>query len=143
MNKIFREYFLDNPVFRLLVILKSINKTFEKQLQRNPFFKVGSSESINKILEKYLRRNLHFIKLFCICILFCSVWTKSLKYTCEDFFFEFSVLLVIFVIVLNAPLLKSLTSASVNHLKETPCLFTWCFLYIHICFNLHVCCIRR
>ena len=35
MIKIFQEHFLDNPVFRLEAILKSINKTFEKQLQRN------------------------------------------------------------------------------------------------------------
>ena len=35
MNKIFQKYFLDNPVF----ILKSIDKTFEKQLQRNPFLR--------------------------------------------------------------------------------------------------------
>ena len=32
--------------------------------------------------------------------------------------------LVIFLIALNVPLLKSLTSASVNHLLETPSLFT-------------------
>ena len=40
MNKIFQEYFLhflDDPVFKLVSIQKSINKTFEKQLQRNPF----------------------------------------------------------------------------------------------------------
>ena len=39
MNKIFKEYFLDNPVFRLVAILKSINKVFEKQLQRNLFLR--------------------------------------------------------------------------------------------------------
>ena len=36
--------------------------------------------------------------------------------------------LVIFVVVLNAPLLKSLTSASINHLLETSCLFAWCIM---------------
>ena len=39
MNKIFQEQFLDNLVFRLVAILKSINKIFEKQLQRNPLLK--------------------------------------------------------------------------------------------------------
>ena len=61
MNKIFEEQFLENPVFRLVAILKSINKIFEKRTQR----KVGDSESVNKILEKHLQRNLHFRKLFC------------------------------------------------------------------------------
>ena len=37
MNKIFQEQFPDNPVFRLVAILKSINKIFEEQLQKNPF----------------------------------------------------------------------------------------------------------
>ena len=36
--------------------------------------------------------------------------------------------LVIFVVVLNAPLIKLLVSASVKHLLETPCLFTWCIM---------------
>ena len=31
-NKVFVEYFLDYPVFRLVPILKSINKIFQKQL---------------------------------------------------------------------------------------------------------------
>ena len=39
MNKIFQEYFLDDLIFRLVAILKSINKIFEKQLQRNPFLR--------------------------------------------------------------------------------------------------------
>ena len=30
MNKIFQEYFLDDPVFKLVAIQKSINKIFEK-----------------------------------------------------------------------------------------------------------------
>ena len=37
MNKIFQEHFLDNPVFRLVAIRKSINKLYEKQLLKNPF----------------------------------------------------------------------------------------------------------
>ena len=51
MNKIFQEHFLDIPVFRLVAILKSANKIFEKQPQRNPF-KLDDSESISKIFEK-------------------------------------------------------------------------------------------
>ena len=39
MNKIFQEHFLDNPVFRLVAIVKSINKIFQKQLQKNPFLR--------------------------------------------------------------------------------------------------------
>ena len=66
MNKIFKEYFLDNPVFRLVAILKSINKIYEKKTSKESIFKVGSSKSFNKILEKYLQRNFHFRKLFCI-----------------------------------------------------------------------------
>ena len=66
MNKIFQEHFLDNAVFRLVAILKSIKKIFKKQLQKKSIFKVGDSESINRILEKHLQRNLHFTKLFCI-----------------------------------------------------------------------------
>ena len=39
MNKIFKEYFLDDPVFKLVAIQKSINKIFKKQFQRNPFLR--------------------------------------------------------------------------------------------------------
>ena len=39
MNKISQEYLLDDPVFKLVAIQKSINKIFEKQLQRNPFLR--------------------------------------------------------------------------------------------------------
>ena len=39
MNKIFQEHFLDNAVFRLVAILKSIKKIFKKQLQKNPFLR--------------------------------------------------------------------------------------------------------
>ena len=39
MNKTFQEPFFDNPVFRLVAILKSINKTFEEQLQKNQFLR--------------------------------------------------------------------------------------------------------
>ena len=38
-EQIFQEYLLDNSVFRLVAILTSINKIFEKQLQRNPFLR--------------------------------------------------------------------------------------------------------
>ena len=46
-NKIFREHFLDDPVFRLVAILKSVNKIFEKQ---NPL-KI-STKSFKNISEK-------------------------------------------------------------------------------------------
>ena len=36
-DKIFQENFLDDPVSRLVAILKSIYKIFKKQLERNPF----------------------------------------------------------------------------------------------------------
>ena len=36
-NNIFQEYLLDDPVFGLVAILKSVNKIFKKQLQINPF----------------------------------------------------------------------------------------------------------
>ena len=65
MNKIIQEHFLDNLVFRFVAILKSINKIFKKELQRN-VFKVGDSKSIIKIFEKHLQRKLHSRKLFCI-----------------------------------------------------------------------------
>ena len=39
MNKIFQELFLDNPVFRLVAILKSINKTIENKLRKYPFLR--------------------------------------------------------------------------------------------------------
>ena len=38
-NTFFQEYFLDDPVFKLLAIQKSVNKIFEKQLQKNPFLR--------------------------------------------------------------------------------------------------------
>ena len=66
MNIIIQKHFLENPIFNLEAILKSINKIFEKQVQRNPFFMVDDSESISKILEKHRQRSLHFRKLFCI-----------------------------------------------------------------------------
>ena len=81
MKKIFQEYFLGNPVFRLVAILKSINKIFEKQLQRS-ILKVGGSESINKILDKYLQWNLDFRKL--ICINEQNLWNLPVK----EFFFS-------------------------------------------------------
>ena len=55
--------YLDNPVFRLVAILKFIKKCLEQQ---KSIFKVSDSESMSKILEKHLRRNFHFRKPFCI-----------------------------------------------------------------------------
>ena len=43
----------------------------------------------------------------------------------NDFFFLFTIFLIIFVVVLKAPSWKCLTPPSVNHLLATPCLFTW------------------
>ena len=37
MNNIFQKHFLDNPVFRLVAILKSINNIFEKQFKEIHF----------------------------------------------------------------------------------------------------------
>ena len=55
MIKIFQEYFLDDSVFRLVAILKSINKIFEKQLQRNPFLRwVVSNLSTKTCKEIYV-----------------------------------------------------------------------------------------
>ena len=95
MNKIIKEYFLDNPVLRLVTILKSI-----KELQR------VSAESINRNLEKWLQRNL-------ICILeSCSVSLNKIfeMHHWKNYFFQFTLLLVIFVTVL----------------MKTACLFTFC-----------------
>ena len=39
MNKIFQDHVLDNLAFRLVAILKSVDKIFEKQLQINPFLR--------------------------------------------------------------------------------------------------------
>ena len=94
---------------------------------------------------------------------------KSLKSTCKEIcilesffvsmnkifeihlwkntFFQFTILLVIFVIVPNVPLLKCLTLVSVNHLLENLWLFTTCIprvwrqnnlFPLHIYFNLHI-----
>ena len=51
MNKIFQEYSIEDPVFRLVAILKSKKENFRKTTPKKSIFKVGSSESINKILE--------------------------------------------------------------------------------------------
>ena len=85
---------------------------------KKSFFKVGSSESINKTLGKYLQKKLHFRKLFCIYEQ--NIWNTPVK----EFFFQFIILLVIFVIALNALLLKCLISTSVNHHVVTSCFFT-------------------
>ena len=75
MNEMFQEYFLDDPGFRLVAILKCI-KIFQNQFQRNPYLRLsteslkntckkiyileGFSVSINKIFEVHLWRNLFF-----------------------------------------------------------------------------------
>ena len=61
MNKIFQEYFLDDPVFRLVA---SYSKIYQQIFWKKFIFKVGSTESIQKILKRYLRRNLHFRKFY-------------------------------------------------------------------------------
>ena len=73
MNKIFQEHFLDNPAFRLVAILKSINKVFKKQLQRNAFLRYVIQNLSAKSL-KNLYQNLY-------------LWTKALKYACEGIHF--------------------------------------------------------
>ena len=39
MSKIFQEYFVDDPVFRYVAILKSLFKKLEWQFQENPFLR--------------------------------------------------------------------------------------------------------
>ena len=39
MTKIFPEYFLDDPFFKLVAIQKLLTKIFKTQLQRNPFLR--------------------------------------------------------------------------------------------------------
>ena len=97
MSKVFQEHFLDNPVSRLVAILKSINGIFEKQFQGNPFL-MDSKSSKNTCEE--------------ICSLeSCSVSMNQLfEITCEIFFSHFTTPLVIFLIVLNASLLKVTTA---------------------------------
>ena len=68
----------------------------------------SSPVSMNKIFDIHLRRNSFF----------------SLPY--EAYFFPVAYSIpAIFVIPLNAPLLKRLKSVSVNYLLETPFLITW------------------
>ena len=137
-------------------------ESFWKTILKKSIFKVDDPESISKILEKHLRRNLHFRKLFCIYEQ--NLWNMP----GEELFFQFIILIVIFVsaktrvylgillkkkcwrniiwanlfgcpyhangiktrlrspvfvIVHNAPLLKLLTSVSVNQPLETQWLF--------------------
>ena len=49
MNKIFQEYFLDHPVFRLVA---SYSKIYQQIFWKKFIFKVGSTESIQKILKR-------------------------------------------------------------------------------------------
>ena len=57
--------------------------------------KVGGSESISKILEKHHQISLHFTKLFRIYEQ--NLWNILVK----EFFFQFTIFLVIFVIIPN------------------------------------------
>ena len=98
-KKISQEYFLDDPGVRLVAFPKSINKICEKQLQRNSFLrKVApnpSTKSLKNTCEKiFVLENcsVSMNKIFEI-----NMWRNS--------FFQFSIFLVILVVVLNAPLL--------------------------------------
>ena len=111
MIKILQKHFLDNSGFRQVDILKSTNRILEKYLSKNQFsrllvpilstkfFKNTSEEihilesfsaSMNKIFDIHLRR-----KFF-----------LSLPYEVYSS--------TVYVIVLNAPVVKFLTSVSVN-----------------------------
>ena len=90
MNKNFQEYFLDDPIFKLEAIQKSIGKIFKKTTSKKSIF-VGSSESIKRILEKYLQRNLYFRKLFYIYEQ--NLWNTPEKDFFFFFFFQFTILL--------------------------------------------------
>ena len=81
MKKIIQEYVSDDLVFRLVDVLKSINKMFEKATLKKFIFKVGSFKSFNRVLEKYLRRNLDFRKIFGIYEQ--NLWNTPVK----EFFF--------------------------------------------------------
>ena len=78
MNKIFQEHFLDNPVFRLVAILKSINQ-IRKTTPKNSIFMVGDFESISKILEKHLQRNFHFRKIYIYIYIYIYVSYKKVS----------------------------------------------------------------
>ena len=114
-----------------------------KAISRKSIFKVGSSKSINQILEKYLRRNLHFRKL--LFIYEQNIWNAPVK---EFFVFQFTIIVVIFVITLNGPLFD----ISFSKLPSRKSMFTQLvynedkiisFLYIDIYFNLEGYCIKR
>ena len=71
----FQQYFLDDPAFRLVAILKSI-KIFG-------FWKfLGSKFRIYK--KNHWKTP---AKKFAFCKAFLYLWTKSLKYTCEGILF--------------------------------------------------------
>ena len=136
MNKIFQEHLLDNPVFRLIPILKSISKMFEKELKRDLF--------LRQVIPNHQNTGKTPGKNFAFCKAFLYIW-KNLWYTpVNEFFFSvYHTQLFLFVMVWNAPLLKCLTSVSVNHLLETQNKIKLktenkiiYFLYIHLC-NAH------
>ena len=95
LNKIFREEFLDNLVFRffrLVSILKSTNKIFEKHV-KNQFLR----QVVPNLSPKFLKNTCREIGI----LESCSV---SMKKTLEihlwmNSFFQFTVLLVMIVIV--------------------------------------------
>ena len=77
----FQQYFLDDPAFRLVAILKSI-KIFKIQLKRNPFLR-------QLVPNIYKKKNdwKTPAKKFAFCKAFLYLWTKSLKYSCEGILF--------------------------------------------------------
>ena len=121
-------------------------RIYEQHLSRILFrrsrFWIGSySEVITKLIEKQLQKN-QFLRYVVP-----NLSTKSLKNTWEEIcileicsvsmnkIFEINLrrhstilLVYVCVIVLNVSLIKSLTLVLVNHLLETPCLFTWYIL---------------
>ena len=125
--------------------ISSYSEFYHQNLWKIPLkksiVKIGSSKTNKKILEKYLSRNSHFRRIFCIYEQ--NLWNTPAK---DFFLFLFTIadiLLALFVTVLNAALLKYLTSASVNHLLKTPSLFIWCFmkkifLYIFILICIYI-----
>ena len=111
-----QEYFLDNPVFRLETILKSINKLFEKQLQRYPFLSQVVPNLPTKSLKNTWKK---------ICILESgSVSINKIfeMHLWKNYFLWFTILLVIFVIV-NTLLWHQL------HLLETA-------IFIHLVYDI-------
>ena len=97
------KYFLENLVFRLVAILKSNNKVSKNQRQRNPTCKeISILENCSVSMSKFFEINILKELLFLV--------YHTPGYIC---------------MVLNKSLLKSLISAWINHILETPCLIAW------------------